>query len=151
MLSTLKGLGMNNCDGQDEATPLQRSIRESPLIKTIVDSFQQWTENEFSQKVLVPLLLKMGFRDVRFTGGVDEDGIDVLYWEPEMPEDNARFTGIQVKKGNIDAKVGKSKAPPALESQIQQAFAKPVGPPNKEPYTRITTLVICATGRIAPK
>ena len=68
-----------------------------------------------------------------------------------MPEDNARFTGIQVKKGNIDAKVGKSKAPPALESQIQQAFAKPVGPPNKEPYTRITTLVICATGRIAPK
>ena len=49
-------------DARDEGIPLQEVQRDQSSFnsKRIVDSFRQWTEDEFSQKVLVPLLSRMG-------------------------------------------------------------------------------------------
>ena len=90
----------------------------------------------------------MGFRDPHFTGGDKEKGIDVLYHEITAPEDMPRFTGIQLKLGNITAKVGRRISPAGIEDQIRQAFEKKVGFRGQEPFTRISTLVICTTGDI---
>jgi tetratricopeptide (TPR) repeat protein len=113
-------------------------------------AFQNWkgNENGFSKDVLVPLLERMGFRDPHFTGGEKEKGIDVLYHEFIAPEDMSRFTGIQVKLEDITARASGGINPTSLEPQIRQAFEKEVGFRGYNAFTRISSLVICNTGRI---
>lgn len=121
-----------------------------PLNKVIREAFSRWegNENGFSKDVLVPLLIKIGFKGVKFTGGPEEKGIDVVYYETSLPEELPRFTGIQTKTVNITATVKGVINPSGLESQIKQAFEKEVGLEGEDPYTRISNLVICTTGEI---
>ncbi|MBI5316850.1 MAG: hypothetical protein HZB34_12855 [Nitrospirae bacterium] len=121
-----------------------------PLRDTIQETFQLWKarENDFSKGVLIPLLERMGFLDPHFTGGISEEGIDVLFHENVFPEGIPRFTGVQVKVEDIRAKVGTHHSPSALEDQIRQAFEKRVGLRGQNPFTRISTLVVCSTGEI---
>lgn len=121
-----------------------------PVSELIQERFKRWKgkENHFSRNVLVPLLTQMGFRDPRYVGGTKEKGIDVLYYEMLAPEDMPRFTGIQVKLEDITARVGKGRNPSALDEQIRQAFERKVGFHGREPFTRISSLVICTTGQI---
>lgn len=122
------------------------------LADIVKSEFQRWkgNENGFSRDIVVPLLLHMGFQDPHFTGGEDEKGIDVLYYEP-TPEGVPRFTGIQVKLEDITAQVGGRVNPTSLEPQIRQAFEKRVGFRGQQPFTRISSLVICTTGKITPE
>lgn len=125
-----------------------KSVRE-----IIQKAFLNWkgNENGFSRDVLVPLLGRMGFRDPHFTGGAAEEGIDVLYHEIIAPEDMPRFTGIQVKVEDITARVAGGVNPTSLEPQIRQAFEKEVGFRGAQAFTRISSLVLCSTGRITPE
>lgn len=121
-----------------------------PLRDTIQETFQRWhaRENEFSEEVLVPLLERMGFLDPHFTGGVNEEGIDVLFHENVLPEGIPRFTGIQAKMADVRAIAGRRGSPSALEDQIRQAFQKLVGLRGQKPFMRISSLIICSTGEI---
>lgn len=122
------------------------------ILEIIQTAFHMWkgNENGFSKDVLVPLLGRMGFRDPHFTGGESEKGIDVLYHEIITPEDMPRFTGIQVKLEDITARAVGGINPTSLEPQIRQAFEKQVGFRGADTFTRISSMVICSTGRITP-
>lgn len=71
----------------------------------------------------------------------------MLCHEP-APEGVPRFTGIQVKLEDITAQVGGRVNPTSLEAQIRQAFEKWVGFRGQHPCTRISSLIICTTGKI---
>jgi hypothetical protein len=123
------------------------------LTAMIENSFEKWAGNEngFSRDVLVPLLTRMKLEDPRFTGGTGEKGIDVLYHETFVPESMPRFSGIQVKLGDITARTSGGITPSSLEPQIRQAFEKEVGLRGSKAFTRISTLIICTTGNITPE
>src|SRR5215217_8251285 len=65
------------------------------------------TENEITQQIIVPCLLKISqrnahkFRGLQFTGGSAEQGTDIEYYEMIGPDSFRHYTGIQVKKTNI--------------------------------------------------
>lgn len=118
------------------------------LQELILSELDAMAEDRISCEVLVPMLEKMGFLQPCFTGGATEKGIDVLCHEMWAGDGLPRFTGIQMKKGDIRAKASGGLTPAGLEAQIAQAFDKPVGLLHQKPYTRISTLVIGTTGTI---
>jgi hypothetical protein len=61
------------------------------------------------------------FRGLQFTGGRDEQGTDIEYYEMIGPDSFRHYTGIQVKKTNISVSVAReliSQGNRALEKEI---------------------------------
>jgi hypothetical protein len=109
------------------------------------------SENQITQQIIVPCLEKIGmrnlykFRGLQFTGGRDEQGTDVEYYEMIGPDSFRHYTGIQVKKTNISVSAARE-----LINQGNRAFYKEiVDPANGESY-RIHRWIVATTGTISP-
>jgi hypothetical protein len=104
---------------------IQEILSSSPL-----------SENEITQQIIVPCLRKISmnnsykFRGLQFTGGSDEEGTDIEYYEIIGPDSFRHYTGIQVKKRNVSVAAARE-----LINQGSRAFEKEIiDPANGRPY-----------------
>ncbi len=108
------------------------------------------TENQITERVLVPCLDKISmlndrrFRDVRFTGGRDEQGTDIEYYELIGPDKFRHYTGVQVKKANVSVSAARE-----LINQGYRAFEKVIIDPENGGSYRIHRWIVATTGTIS--
>ena len=82
-------------------------------------------EEELRAFVLMPLLRRMGYRDVvEYHGGSAEKGKDIVCWYSD-PSGERRFVSLVVKRGNIHGSVSKSGNAAEVLHQLQQVFDEP--------------------------
>ena len=80
------------------------------------------SEEDLREKVVVPLLERMGFRDVFvYHGGVLEQGKDVVMWKPgELGE--RRHFAVVLKATRVSGQASGSSSAATVKTQIEQAF-----------------------------
>ena len=109
------------------------------------------SENEITQQIIVPCLQKISmrnsykFRGLHFTGGRDEQGTDIEYYEMIGPDNFRHYTGIQVKKTNISVSAARE-----LINQGNRAFEKEIIDPADGNGYRIHRWIVVTTGTISP-
>ena len=109
------------------------------------------SENEITQQIIVPCLQKISmrnsykFRGLHFTGGRDEQGTDIEYYEMIGPDSFRHYTGIQVKKTNISVSAAST-----LTNQGNRAFEKEIIDPADGRRYRIHRWIVATTGTISP-
>lgn len=90
------------------------------------EQVRRMKEDELRREILIPLLKRMGFRDVyEHHGGENEQGKDIVCWKPDEL-DNRRNYALVVKATTItgDAAQGKGSAA-NVWTQIHQCFGQP--------------------------
>jgi hypothetical protein len=106
-------------------------------------------ENNLSSRLFVPCLQKMSMvrsrqlRDIKFVGGNSENGNDIEFYEIIGPDKHRFYTGIQVKKGDLDLNKARE-----LITQGEKAFEKDITDPSTGHSYRIGRWIIAATGKI---
>lgn len=109
------------------------------------------SENEITQRIILPSLQKISmrngykFRGLHFTGGRDEQGTDIEYYEMIGPDSFRHYTGIQVKKSNISVSAARE-----LINQGNRAFEKEIIDPADGRSYRIHRWIVATTGTISP-
>jgi hypothetical protein len=111
------------------------------------------SEDEFTEKVLVPLLHQCGFRRINVAGHSDkalEYGKD-LWMKYRLPTSHFIYFGVQVKKGKIDA-AGKTKTDreniTEVLNQARMAMEHPIWDPEVNKRVLIDHVYIIASGEI---
>lgn len=109
------------------------------------------SENEITQQIIIPCLQKISmhnsykFRGIHFTGGSEEQGTDIEYYEMIGPDSFRHYTGIQVKKRNLSVS-----AAAELINQGNRAFEKDIIDPADGRTYRIHRWIVATTGTISP-
>lgn len=107
------------------------------------------SENQISELVLVPCLLKISmknnhsFRGIQFTGGSNEQGTDIEYYEMIGPDKFRHYTGIQVKKRDLSVSATRE-----LINQGTRAFEKEVIDTADGRAYRLHRWIVATTGNI---
>lgn len=90
--------------------------------KEKLEFLRKLKEKQLTEKVIMPLLEQMGFKNITSTHGVNEKGLDLIFYkENEFCE--REYTGVQVKAVNIHGIAGKKGNATEILTQAQQAFA----------------------------
>lgn len=107
-------------------------------------------EHKMASDILVPLLTRIGsFKGVKYTGGSDEEGIDVEYYTLSQPLNKKEYVGIQVKQGDITYSASaKNGSANEAKSQAEAAFEKELFDTATSTKYFITKYVVLATGEI---
>jgi hypothetical protein len=100
-------------------------------------------ESEFSQKVLIPIIRKLNFTNVRYNHGKREFGKDILF-SRRTEFDELEFWGAQVKYGNISGAANSEID--QLISQIDDAFKIPFYDVYTRRKEKISKLLIAISG-----
>lgn len=109
------------------------------------------SENEITKQIIFPCLQKISmhnsyrFRGLQFTGGSEEQGSDIEYYEMIGPDSFRHYTGIQVKKRNLSVS-----AATELITQGNRAFEKDIIAPADGRTYRINRWIVATTGTISP-
>jgi hypothetical protein len=102
--------------------------------------------------VFVPVLKKMGLQGVKFTGGPDEQGVDIEYYELTQPENDKSYVGIQFKKGDLVYSSGGSKnSVKEVKNQAEEAFEKEMHDISEHSTRFISRFIVATTGDINEK
>jgi len=111
------------------------------------------SEDEFTEKVLVPLLQSCGFLRITVAGHKDkalEYGKD-LWMKLKLPTSHFIYFGIQVKKGKLDSagktKAGNENVTEAM-NQIRMALQNPVMDPEMNRKVLLDHVYLITTGDI---
>jgi hypothetical protein len=101
-------------------------------------------ESEFTQQVLIPIIRKLNFINVRYNHGKREFGKDILFCR-RTEFDDLEYWGSQVKYGNISGEV--SSEIDYIINQIDDAFKIPFYDIYTRRKERISKLLIAISGR----
>lgn len=115
----------------------------------IIGLLESLHEHKMAKEIFVPVLRKMGLKGVRFTGGSDEQGIDIEYFELTEPEKLKSYVGVQFKKGDLkySARGGKNTIK-EIKNQAEEAFEKEIVEYNSSAKHFINRYVVATTGEI---
>lgn len=106
-------------------------------------------EHKMAKDIFVPILKKMDLKGVKFTGGPDEQGIDIEYYELSKPEKFKQYVGIQFKKGDITYSAkGTNNSIKEIKNQAEEAFQKEICSVNSGEVNYISRLIVATTGEI---
>ncbi|ADL50622.1 hypothetical protein [Clostridium cellulovorans] len=106
-------------------------------------------EHKMAKDIFVPILKKMDLKGVKFTGGSDEQGIDIEYYELSKPERFKQYVGIQFKKGDITYSArGTNNSIKEIKNQAEEAFQKEICSVNSGEVNYISRLIVATTGEI---
>ncbi len=118
----------------------------------ILDALNTLHEHKMAKDIFIPILKKMGLKGVRFTGGVDELGIDVEYYEHTEPEKNKSYVGIQFKKGDlVYSSSGSKGSVKEVKNQAEEAFEKEIHDLDGRGVHYISRFIVATTGDINDK
>jgi hypothetical protein len=105
----------------------------------------EYNELLFTEELVIPLLNKLGFNHVRYNGGTNEFGKDIVFSETDRLS-NERHYAAQVKVGNITGEV--NSVVDQILGQIEDTFSieyDGIGVNNK---FYISELLIISSGNI---
>jgi hypothetical protein len=115
----------------------------------IIELLNTLHEHTMAKDIFVPLLKKMGLKGVRFTGGVEEIGIDIEYYELTQPEKTKSYVGIQFKKHDLVYSSGGAKGSvKEVKNQAEEAFEKEIHDIDGKGVHYISRFVVATTGDI---
>ncbi len=119
---------------------------------TIIEHLNTIYEHKMAKDIFVPVLKKMGLEGVKFTGGPDEQGIDIEYYEFTQPENDKSYVGIQFKKGDLVYSSGGSKnSVKEVKNQAEEAFEKELHDIDEHSTRYISRFIVATTGDINEK
>jgi len=101
-------------------------------------------EADFTISILVPLLRKMGFSDVRYNHGKKEYGKDIIF-SRRTEFDEYEYWGVQVKFGDVLG--GVNSDIDTLVGQAEDAFKMPFYDVYTRSRQRISKLLIAISGK----
>lgn len=105
-----------------------------------------------AKDIFVLVLIEMGLEGVKFTGGPDEQGVDIEYYELTQPENDRSYVGIQFKKGDLVYSSGGSKnSVKEVKNQAEEAFEKEMHDINGHSTRFISRFIVATTGDINEK
>lgn len=120
--------------------------------ETIIELLNSIHEHTMAKDIFVPTLKKIGLKGVKFTGGTDEVGIDIEYYELTQPEKHKSYVGIQFKKGNLVYSSGGAKnSVKEVKNQAEEAFEKEIHDIEGHATAFISRFIVAATGDINEK
>ena len=120
--------------------------------RLIMENLNTLHEHTMAKDIFVPVLKAMGCDGVRFTGGTNEQGIDIEYYELTKPEKFKSYVGIQFKKGNLVYSAGgKKNSIREIKNQAEEAFEKGIPAVNSAKIHYIGRFVVATTGEINDK
>lgn len=106
-------------------------------------------EADLRDRVLKPLLVAIGFRDVTlWHGGVLEQGKDFVAWMPDALGQPI-WTAVVAKAGKITGSVHGNGSAGDVGNQIRQAFNSAFPSPISGGTTRVTQCWVMASGKIS--
>ncbi|MBV7271476.1 hypothetical protein I6U48_00890 [Clostridium sp. PL3] len=109
-------------------------------------------EHTMAKDIFVPVLKKMKLGGVKFTGGPEEQGIDIEYYELTEPEKHKSYVGIQFKKGDlIYSGKGSKNSVKEVKNQAEEAFEKEIHDIDLHGTVYISRFVVATTGDINEK
>lgn len=115
----------------------------------IMEKLNSLQEHKMAKEIFVPLLKKMGLNGVKFTGGFDEEGIDIEYYEKSYADNTKQYAGIQFKKGDITySSRGTNGTVKDLKNQAEEAFSKDICDVNSGGVNHISRFIVATTGEI---
>lgn len=101
-------------------------------------------EADFAISILIPLLRKMGFSNVRYTHGKKEYGKDIIF-SRRTEFDEYEYWGVQVKFGDVSG--GVNSEIDTLVGQAEDAFKMPFYDVYSRSRQRISRLLIAISGK----
>ena len=117
--------------------------------KFIIEKLKSLREHEMAKDIFVPVLEKKECSGVKFTGGPDEVGVDIEYYELTQPEKRRSYVGIQFKKGNLVYRSGGSNnSVKEVRNQAEEAFEKEIHEIDSHATQYISRFVVATTGDI---
>lgn len=115
----------------------------------IMEKLNSLPEHKMAKDIFTPLLRKKGLKGVRFTGGADEEGIDIEYYEKSNADSIRLYAGIQFKKGNITySSRAENRTVMDLKNQAEAAFQKDILYVDSGGVNHITRFIVATTGEI---
>lgn len=118
----------------------------------IINYLNTLQEHKMAKDIFVPILQRMGCEGVKFTGGPDEVGIDIEYYELTKPENLRSYVGVQFKKGKLVYSSGGGKnSVKELKNQAEEAFDKEMHDIDTHATLYISRFVVATTGEINEK
>ncbi len=81
----------------------------------------QMKEESLTKDVLMPLFCEMGFRDVEYRHGSQEDGRDIVMWRPDDFHGRVNYA-VLAKAGDITGGVTGVRSAAAVTTQVEQCF-----------------------------
>jgi len=116
---------------------------------SIIEHLNTLHEHKMAKDIFVPVLKKMRLKGVKFTGGPDEHGVDIEYYEPTQPENDRSYVGIQFKKGDLVYSGGGSKnSVKEVRNQAEEAFEKEIHDIDGHSTRYISRFIVATTGDI---
>lgn len=131
----------------NESNSIIGKVIEKTIIRLTNDNWNsdyETDENLFTKEMILPLLSKLGFNQVRYTHGVKEFGKDVIYSKTNEFNQKEYFA-VQVKAGNVNGNVKGDIN--ELINQIDDAFKVPFKLVGKASDNYISKLIIAISGR----
>lgn len=115
----------------------------------IIGKLNTLNEHKMAKDIFVPLLKRKGLKGVKFTGGSDEQGIDIEYYEESCADNSKQYAGIQFKKGDITYSArGTNGTVKDIKNQAEEAFAKDICDVNSGGVNHISRFIVATTGDI---
>lgn len=105
-------------------------------------------EHIIGKEVITPLLQAMGCADAQFYGGSNEEGTDIRFSYESTPDKLKKFTGVQLKKNDIDAVSRDSSSITPLISQAKRALRTKFFDNFEKKYYTLSRYIICSFGGI---
>lgn len=120
--------------------------------ETILNYLNSIHEHKMAKEIFVHVLKKMGLKGVKYTGGPDETGIDIEYYELTQPEEHKSYVGIQFKKNDLVYSSGGSKnSVKEVKNQAEEAFDKEIYDTDSRSHLFISRFIVATTGDINEK
>jgi len=117
--------------------------------ETIIELLESLQEHRMAKDIFVPVLQEMDCHDVKFTGGAEEHGVDIEYYEFTQPEKRKSYVGVQFKKGSLKYGAGGSKGTvKEVQNQAEEAFEKEIHDIKDHSTQYIQRFVVAITGDV---
>jgi len=117
--------------------------------RDIIERLNTLDEHRMAKDIFVPVLRAMGLKGVKFTGGSDEHGVDIEYYELTQPEKDKSYVGIQFKQGDLVYSSGGSKnSVKEVKNQAEEAFEKEMHDIEGHSTRFISRFIVATTGDI---
>lgn len=139
---------INDCGGRNMNT--KNELKVAISLEEKKRRLSKMSENDFRDKVVLPLFLALGYKEGRVLHGSDEEGKDLLFIE-EDKFGRQRTVCVQTKKGKINMASGESRHATTAVAQLRTALSTKVARLESSQQHHPDEVFLCVSGTINTK